>query len=169
MAKLRQKKNSFSIRNRLLLQLGILAFAISLSLFLLVRLVILQTVTVTQDGLLTAALQSVVDKIYVLDNVVSVDLPYDTFTLLGSVGEDRIFYRISENGKVLTGYKDFPYDGVYGNVRDPVFNNVNFIDEKYRVVAIEYSVFVGEASRKLHIMIAQSQNIQFQVLGENFE
>ena len=127
---------------------------------------ILQTVTVTQDGLLTAALQSVVDKIYVLDNVVSVDLPYDTFTLLGSVGEDRIFYRISENGKVLTGYKDFPYDGVYGNVRDPVFNNVNFIDEKYRVVAIEYSVFVGEASRKLHIIIAQSQNIQFQVLGK---
>ena len=104
MANVRQKKNSFSIRNRLLLQLGVLAVAISLSLFLLVRLVILQTVTVTQDGLLTAALQSVVDKIYVLDNVVSVDLPYDTFTLLGSVGEDRIFYRISENGKVLTGY-----------------------------------------------------------------
>ena len=69
MAKLKQKKNSFSIRNRLLLQLGILAFAISLSLFLLVRLVILQTVTVTQDGLLTAALQSVVDKIYVLDDL----------------------------------------------------------------------------------------------------
>ena len=85
MADVRQKKNSFSIRNRLLLQLGILAFAISLSLFLLVRLVILQTVTVTQDGLLTAALQSVVDKIYVLDDVVSVDLPYDTFSLLGAV------------------------------------------------------------------------------------
>ena len=166
MADVRQKKNSFSIRNRLLLQLGILAFAISLSLYLLVRLVILQTVTVTQDGLLTASLQSIVDKIYVLDDVVSVDLPYDTFSLLGAVGEDRIFYRISENGKVLTGYKDFPYDGVYGNVRDPVFNNVNFLDEKYRVVAIEYSVFVGEASRKLHIMIAQSQNIQFQVLGK---
>ena len=99
---------------------------------------ILQTVTVTQDGLLTAALQSVVDKIYVLDNVVSVDLPYDTFTLLGSVGEDRIFYRISENGIVLTGYKDFPYDGVYGNVRDPVFNNVNFIN---RDITINFTLY----------------------------
>ena len=121
MAKFRRIKNSFSIRNRLLLQLGALAFVISLILFLLVRLVIVQTVTVTQDGLLTASLQSVVDKIYVLDNVVSVDLPYDTFSLLGAVGEDRIFYRISENGKVLTGYEGFPYNSAYGNVRDPEF------------------------------------------------
>ena len=101
-----------SIRNRLLLQLGVVAFVISISLFLLARQVIVQAVTATQDGLLNAAVQSIVDKITVIDGTVSLDLPYDTFSLLGAVGEDRIFYRIAENDRFLTGYEDFPYDGV---------------------------------------------------------
>ena len=75
---------SLSIRNRLLLQLGVVAFIISISLFLLVRQVIVQAVTATQDGLLNAAVQSIVDKITVIDNAVSLDLPYDTFSLLGA-------------------------------------------------------------------------------------
>ena len=66
---------SLSIRNRLLLQLGVVAFIISISLFLLVRQVIVQAVTATQDGLLNAAVQSIVDKITVIDNAISLDLP----------------------------------------------------------------------------------------------
>ena len=110
---------------------------------------IIQAVTVTQDGLLAVAVQSIVDKIYVVDEAVSVDLPYDTFSLLGAVGEDRIFYQISENGKLLTGYGDFPYEGRYGDVREPVFSNIHHLGEKYQVVAIEYSVFAGRADASL--------------------
>lgn len=164
MLKLRQPKLPASIRNRLLIQLGAVTFAISIGLFLLVRLVIIQTVTVTQDGLLTAALQSVVDKIYVIDQAVTVDLPYDTFSLLGAVGEDRIFYQILENGRLLTGYRDFPYAGSFGDVREPVFSNVPYQGEKYRVVAIEYSIFVEKIPRRLTLMLAQSQKIQDRVL-----
>ena len=46
------------------------------------RLVVVQAVTATQDGLLKVAVQSVTDKIYIVDEQVSVDLPYDTFSLL---------------------------------------------------------------------------------------
>lgn len=160
MFKLSQLKLPSSIRNRLLLQLGAVTFVISVSLFLLVRLVIIQAVTVTQDGLLAVAVQSIIDKIYVVDQAVSVDLPYDTFSLLGAVGEDRIFYQISENGKFLTGYGDFPYEGRYGDVREPVFSNIHHLGEKYRVVTIEYSVFAGREARRLSIILAQSQKIQ---------
>ena len=79
-------KSQSSIRNRLLLQLGAVTFAISLSIFLVVRLVVVQAVTATQDGLLKVALQSVTDKIYIVGEEVSVDLPYDTFSLLGAMG-----------------------------------------------------------------------------------
>ena len=58
------------------------AFVISISLFLLARQVIVQAVTATQDGLLNAAVQSIVDKITVIDGTVSLDLPYDTFRFL---------------------------------------------------------------------------------------
>ena len=90
-----------SIRNRLLLQSGFVAIIISTFLFLIVRLVLAQAVTATQDGLLSAAVNSLVDNIYLIDSKVSLDLPYDTFSLLGAVGEDRIFYRVEENGKFL--------------------------------------------------------------------
>ena len=66
-------KSQSSIRNRLLFQLGAVTFAISLSIFLVVRLVVVQAVTATQDGLLKVAVQSVTAKIYIVDEQVSVD------------------------------------------------------------------------------------------------
>ena len=82
MAKPAYSKLGLSIRNRLLLQLGVVAFIISISLFLLARQVIVQAVTATQDGLLNAAVQSIVDKITVVDGMVSLDLPYETLSLI---------------------------------------------------------------------------------------
>ena len=152
-----------SIRNRLLLQLGVVAFVISISLFLLARQVIVQAVTATQDGLLNAAVQSIVDKITVIDGTVSLDLPYDTFSLLGAVGEDRIFYRIAENDRFLTGYEDFPYDGVFGDLRAPVFGNIEYLGETFRFVAIENILFSNDKPQRLTIIIAQSQNFQASV------
>ena len=149
-----------SIRDRLLFQLGAVTFIISLSIFLFVRLVIIQAVTATQDGLLEVALQSITDKIYIVDEEVSVELPYDTFSLLGAMGEDRIFYRISENEKLLTGYSEFPYKGTYGDVREPIFSNLDYLGDTYRVVATKFIVFEGTKERRLNIMLAQSQKIQ---------
>ena len=157
-------KSQSSIRNRLLFQLGAVTFAISLSIFLVVRLVVVQAVTATQDGLLKVAVQSVTDKIYIVDEQVSVDLPYDTFSLLGAMGEDRIFYRISENGKLLTGYSEFPYEGTYGDIREPLFSDVDYLGETYRVVATEFVLFEGKKERRLYITLAQSQKIQNSVL-----
>ena len=157
-------KSHFSIRNRLLFQLGGVTFAISLSIFLVVRLVVVQAVTATQDGLLEVAVQSVTDKIFTVDEEVSVDLPYDTFSLLGAMGEDRIFYRISEKEKLLTGYSEFPYEGMYGDIREPLFSDVDYLGETYRVVATEFVIFEGKKERRLHIMLAQSQKIQNSVL-----
>ena len=135
------KKLNLSIRNRLLIQLGCVAFAISLCLFLITRIVVLQAITATQDGLLTAAIQSVIDKIYVVENSVSVDLPYDTFSLLGALGEDRIFYRIDDNGQFLTGYLDFPMPHKFGNIQEPEFSNVEHKGERLRIAATENIVF----------------------------
>ena len=159
-------KTQSSIRNRLLFQLGAVTFAISLSIFLVVRLVVVQAVTATQDGLLKVAVQSVTDKIYIVDEQVSVDLPYDTFSLLGAMGEDRIFYRISENGKLLTGYSEFPYEGTYGDIREPLFSDVDYLGETYRVAATEFVLFEGKKERRLYITLAQSQKIQNSVLSK---
>jgi len=151
---------NLSIRNRLLIQLGFVAFAISLCVFLITRIVVSQAITATQDGLLTASIQSVIDKIYVVENTVSVDLPYDTFSLLGAVGEDRIFYRIDESGQFLTGYSDFPMPNKFGNIQEPEFSNLKYMGETLRMAAIENIVFAMDKPHELRIIIAQSQNFQ---------
>ena len=153
-----------SIRNRLLIQLGLVAVVISLFLFLVVRLALVQAVTATQDRLLAAAVSSVVDKIYVVDNMVSLDLPYDTFSLLGAIGEDRIFYQIKDDGKFLTGYEDLPYEGPFGDLQEPIFTNIDYLDATFRAASIENVIFAGNQARRLTIIIAQSQNFQATVL-----
>ena len=109
-------------------------------------------------------MQSITDKIYIVDEEVSVDLPYDTFSLLGAMGEDRIFYRISENENLLTGYSEFPYKGTYGNVREPIFSDLDYLGDTYRIVATKFIVFEGKKERRLNIMLAQSQKIQNSVV-----
>ncbi|MDC3311771.1 sensor histidine kinase [Alphaproteobacteria bacterium] len=157
---------NLSIKNRLLIQLGFIAFVISACLFMITRLVLSQAVTATQDSLLTASIQSLMDKIYVVENTISVDLPYDTFSLLGSVGEDIIFYRIDENGVFLTGYDDFPMPKKFGNIQEPAFTNMEYLGETLRIVAIENIVFAMDKQHKLRIIIAQSQNFQKSVANK---
>ena len=101
-----------------------------------------------------------IDKIYVVENTVSVDLPYDTFSLLGAVGEDRIFYRIDESGQFLTGYSDFPMPNKFGNIQEPEFSNLKYMGETLRMAAIENIVFAMDKPHELRIIIAQSQNFQ---------
>ena len=90
-------KYSFSLRNRLVIQLVLLASFLSIIMFLGIRYLIGETVTATQDGLLNAAIASVENNIRNENNDIFVDLPYETFSILGSVGEDKVFYRIDNN------------------------------------------------------------------------
>ena len=154
-----------SIKTRLLLQSAFVVFAISIFLFIVIRLVLSQAVTATQDGLLTAAANSIINKIYVIDGQVSVDLPYDTFSFLGAIGEDTIFYRLEENGQVITGYNDLLYKGSFGSLQEPELSNQKFNNISLRVVAIENTVFVNNEPRVLRIIIAQSKNFQSTVLS----
>ena len=65
-----------------------------------------------------------------------------------------------KNEKLLTGYSEFPYKGTYGDVREPIFSDLDYLGDTYRVVATKFIVFEGTKERRLNIMLAQSQKIQ---------
>ena len=88
-------KNSISIRNRLLIQFGLATVLISVILFFVIKIIITQAITSTQDKLLSAALNSISEKFYIDKDELSLDLPYDTFSLIGSISDDKIFYKLS--------------------------------------------------------------------------
>ena len=159
------KKYSFSLRNRLVIQLVVLASFLSIIMFLGIRYLIGETVTATQDGLLNAAIASVENNIRNEKNDIFVDLPYETFSILGSVGEDKVFYRIDNNNIFLTGYSDLPKAKKYGTSREPFFQTIEFKGEKIRVAAIEKVLSINGRETNLRVMIGQTKNLQNTILS----
>jgi len=158
-------KYSFSLRNRLVIQLVVLASFLSIIMFLGIRYLIGETVTATQDGLLNAAIASVENNIRNEKNDIFVDLPYETFSILGSVGEDKVFYRIDNNNIFLTGYSDLPKAKKYGTSREPFFQTIEFKGEKIRVAAIEKVLSINGRETNLRVMIGQTKNLQNTILS----
>jgi len=157
---------NLSIKQRLVLQLGIVTILIAFSLFFLIKNITNQVMTTTQDRLLTASLNSIIDKFYTSNKDISLDLPYDTFSLLGAISEDKLFYKIDYNDKFLTGYQKFPMVLKYGNLRKPIFYNLIFENEKIRVAAIKHSIYVNGKKNLLFIKIGQTLNFQSSISSQ---
>ena len=157
---------NLSIKQRLVLQLGIVTILIAFSLFFLIKNITNQIMTTTQDRLLTASLNSIIDKFYTSNKDISLDLPYDTFSLLGAISEDKLFYKIDYNDKFLTGYQKFPMVLKYGNLRKPIFYDLIFENEKIRVAAIKHSIYVNGKKNLLFIQIGQTLNFQSSISSQ---
>lgn len=157
---------NLSIKQRLVLQLGIVTILIAFSLFFLIKNITNQVMTTTQDRLLTASLNSIIDKFYTSNKDISLDLPYDTFSLLGAISEDKLFYKIDYNDKFLTGYQKFPMVLKYGNLRKPIFYDLIFENEKIRVAAIKHSIYVNGKKNLLFIKIGQTLNFQSSISSQ---
>ena len=56
--------NNFSLRNRLLLQLGFITAILLIAIYLMVKGLMNQTITATQDKLLNVAMDSILEKLY---------------------------------------------------------------------------------------------------------
>lgn len=97
-----------SLRRRLTLQLVGSAAVLATILFLTVLGIARTVATETQDNTLTASLTAILDSISVQDAVLSIDIPYAAFSMLGTVGDERVFYRVTADGAFLTGYEDLP-------------------------------------------------------------
>ena len=157
---------NLSIKQRLVIQLGIVTILIAFSLFFLIKNITNQIMTTTQDRLLTASLNSIIDKFYTSNKDISLDLPYDTFSLLGAISEDKLFYKIDYNDKFLSGYQKFPMVLKYGNLRKPIFYDLIFENEKIRVAAIKHSIYVNGKKNLLFIKIGQTLNFQSSISSQ---
>ena len=155
-----------SLRNRLLVILAILVAIFSIVLFVSIRALTGQAVSAAQDGLLKAAAVSILEKVRISDGALFFDLPYDTFTILGSIGEDRIFYRIDANSTFLTGYEDLPISDTYGDERTPAFASIDYRGGILRLAAIEKPVLVEGQSIRIRVLIGQTSNFQAQLLSQ---
>ena len=97
-----------SIGRRLTLYLAVVAALLSLLSWGMVAGFARQAAEETQDNVLAAAVTAIAETLRSEQGELRLELPYSAFSMLGEMSEDRVFYRVTANGALLTGYADLP-------------------------------------------------------------
>ncbi|MCV2872573.1 sensor histidine kinase N-terminal domain-containing protein [Defluviimonas sp. WL0050] len=153
-------RRPISLRLRLVLMLLGIAAVLAIVLYFTVRTVADQAAEATQDGVLGAATLAIAESLQGGDEGVSVDLPYEAFSILGSISADRVFYRIDAGGETLTGYSDLPPPPEAGAAVTPVFYTSAYRDTEVRIAAVARMVLVARKPVPVLVMVAQTRQGQ---------
>ncbi|MCB2094484.1 MAG: sensor histidine kinase N-terminal domain-containing protein [Rhodobacteraceae bacterium] len=146
-----------SLRLRLVLQLLGIAAVLAILLYFTVRTIAEQAAEATHDGVLGAATLAIAERLQGGDSGVGIDLPYEAFSILGSISADRVFYRIEAAGKTLTGYADLPLPPRTGASVAPVFYTAPYRDTQVRIAAVKRTVLVARVAVPVLVVVAQTQ------------
>lgn len=157
-----------SIHRRLAIQLSVVAAILTIVFVLSVRTVGENTAQLTQDSVLLASATSISDSMRIERDEVIIDLPYSAFSMLDSVSEDRIFYRIIVNGRTVTGYKDLPV--IEKRMQDdfPHFATQQYKSYDIRTVTVKRIMSTAGTSTVVHVVVAQTQSGFIQVASRVF-
>lgn len=148
-----------SLGTRLLLQLLLVAAVLSALLYLAVRSVASQAAIAAHDNILGASATAIAEQLSAGDEGVQVDIPYSAFSMLGSISEDRVFYRLYTPTETITGYHDLPPPRA-GNSTAPQFYNADFRDTAVRAVALQRAITVVDAPVRVTVIVAQTRTGQ---------
>ncbi|MDB2390742.1 sensor histidine kinase [Alphaproteobacteria bacterium] len=162
----KDSRKPMSLRWRLLLLLVVTAIIISALLFFTMRNVTTQAVQATQDALLETAALSILEQTRTVEDDVEVDLPYNTFTMLGATSEDKVYYRIDLDGAFLTGYEDLVPNIIPQEEDRLAFSSITFRGNKLRQATIHRGFVVRGTTKFVRITIAQTQLFQETIIRD---
>ncbi|MGC3938424.1 sensor histidine kinase N-terminal domain-containing protein [Roseobacter sp. EG26] len=144
-----------SIRRRLVGQLALVAALLSVAFFFSLRVVAERATEATQDNILAASATSIADAVYSDAGEIRVEIPYSALSMLGTVSEDRVFYRVIVDGRTLTGYDDLPVPE--GRARGPVFATYGYRDDTFRAVVVTRALSAANQARRVQVVVAQTR------------
>ena len=144
-----------SMQRRLVIQLSLIALLLSLVLFLIVRGVADRAAADTQDNILAASATSIADALYAEGGQVRLELPYSALSMLGTISEDRVFYRVVVDGETLTGYGDLPVNAAPNAAKQAEFSTFEYRGEPVRAVAVTRGV--GSQSQRVLVRVVVAQ------------
>ncbi|MDP2738793.1 MAG: sensor histidine kinase [Pseudorhodobacter sp.] len=146
-----------SLRRRLVLQLLGVAAVLAVLLYFTVRSASNDAAEATQDAILGAATTAIAEQLRATETEVEIDLPYSTFSMLGAMGEDRLFYRIQVGAETVTGYADLPLPAVVPAALAPEFYNATYLDADLRIAAVSRSMIIGTAAVPVLVLVGQTR------------
>ncbi|MEL6599112.1 MAG: sensor histidine kinase N-terminal domain-containing protein [Pseudomonadota bacterium] len=152
---------SGSIRRRLTVELVGSAAVLAAVLFLLVQNFARQVAEESQDNILTASVSAILESVSARDGDITADIPYAALSMLGTVSDDRVFYRIGADDRVLTGYDDLPVPDPGGRG----FLTADYKGESVRIVSASRTLSVQGRPVSVTVTVAQTRNGQAQTLA----
>ncbi|MFD3191765.1 sensor histidine kinase N-terminal domain-containing protein [Sedimentitalea sp. HM32M-2] len=148
---------SGSLRGRLTISLIGGAAILTVVLFFVVRGFAAQIAQQSQDNILNASATSILDAAIIREGNIELDFPYASFSMLGTQSDDRIFYVISQDGTVLSGYSDLPLPD-QPTVTGSRFRTVDFRDETVRQVTASRDLVGATLRTRITVSVAQTQD-----------
>jgi len=146
-----------SIRRRLFFQLAGVAAVLSLAFFLVVREVAKSAAEGTQDDILSASATAIADSLRSEAGGVTLELPYSALSMLGTINQDRVFYRVVAADQTLTGYPDLPLSRPAPRVGEPVFATFDYRGDEVRAVSVMRPVGPASSATDVVVTVAQTR------------
>lgn len=106
---------------------------------------------------MATAATAISDQLREVDGVIEADIPYSAFSMLGSNGEDRVFYRILVNGDTLTGYDDLPLPEGEVTKLVPSHYTRPFRDTEVRIAAVQKTILSKGRPSQIMVLVAQTR------------
>ena len=146
-----------SIGRRLTLLLAGVAALLSLLSWGMVTGLARQAAERTQDNVLAASAITIAETLRSEQGEVRLELPYSAFSMLGAIGEDRVFYRVTAGDALLTGYADLPVPDEALLPGRVVFQTETYSDETIRMAAVLRVVLAGAQPVPVIVSVAQTR------------
>lgn len=112
-----------------------------------------QIATDAQDGQLLASATSILESVAIEEGELQIDIPYAALSMLGSVSDDRVFYRIDRNEEFLSGYEDLV---IPTRTNETAFSNGSYLTAEVRLVSVSRVVGSGSETAELSVSVAQT-------------
>lgn len=148
---------SGSLRKRLAVALIGGAAILTLLFYFVIRNYATQIAQRGQDSILQASVTSILDAATIRNGVIEMDIPYASFTMLGTATDDRVFYVIYQDDEVLSGYENLQ-PATLANPSDSVFQSTSFMQTPVRQVTASRALAGVDSRARLTVSIAQTQD-----------
>ena len=118
-----------------------------------------QLADLSYDRLLRSALLQMDENIALIDNQVSVDIPWSAFATLAQADEDRVFYKVeSQEQGFITGYESLESRPPKPPELDQIqFYNQDYSGESVRFAWLERHLTDPESAQTVRILLGQTR------------
>ena len=111
----------------------------------------------TQDNVLVASATTIAEALRSEQGTILLELPYSAFAMLDAIGEDRVFYRVSAEGKTLTGYDDLSTPTAPRRPGDVTVRTMNYRGDAVRAVTVQRTVLANQVPVPVLVTVAQTR------------